>query len=445
MKYKIIIISILIVTFLGACDDALDVKPENYLFEDELVTDDKSAQTSLIGIYTQLNWSYYQYYELMNPLMDGSITTTSSLFSPFSDNSFDITNSTVNTIYEWCYYIINSANATISAVSGNALVSEPEHDRILSEAYFLRAFGHYLALRSYGQFFDLSSEYGIVLREMVSTFTNTQKERSTVQESYDFIVSDLDESIRLNAAFSQNYYASSTAAKAFKANVLLYMGDNANYTEAITLANEVINSGDVTLEANFEDIFINGEANSEVIFARIDGEGQASKISFFYQSIVSTSQRTKDYLLGDPREEYSYDSSNNRIKKIYNTEVGGGSANYMRLAEVYLIKAECQARLNLLSDAETTLNIIRDRAYGGDAPDLIYSTQEELLDLIFEEYVKELCFESGSVWFAAIRHGKIEEIKENVTSTNQYILPIPYAELITNLLVGKQNPGYEGL
>lgn len=446
MKNKIKIFVVLIGALFNSCDDALDVQPENYLFEDQLVTDDKSAQTSLVGVYTQLNWTYYQYFETMLPLMDGSLTTTNTgLWGQAYNNSFEASYSLINSVYEWPYYIVNSANATIGAVTDNESVTESERDRILSEAYFLRAFGHYIALRTFGQFFDTSSNYGIVLKDELSTVENSQKARSTVQESYDFILSDLDKSIEYNAAFTYNYYASATAAKAFKANVLLYMGGDDNYTEAINLADEVINSGDVELEANFEDIFVNGEANDEVIFCRIAGEGQSNKLSYYYQTLVKTSTWLQDYLVDDPRETYSYDTSSSKLKKIYTTEVSGGPANYMRLAEVYLIKAECQARLNLLEEAEITLNEVRNRAYGGTAPDLEYTTQEELLDLIFDEYVKELCFETGAVWYAAIRYGKIEEIKANVTSTDQYILPIPWNELETNLLFGEQNPGYEGI
>ncbi|MCB4808208.1 RagB/SusD family nutrient uptake outer membrane protein [Tamlana sp. 62-3] len=443
MKNKLILIIILSVLSYS-CDDALDVQPENYLFEDQLVTDDKSAQTSLFGVYTQLNWIYGQNLELSFPFLDGSLTTTNAtfIFGQAASNVISPEDGTLNTFYEWPYYIINSANATIEAVTNNAGVSQTEQDRILGEAYFMRAFGHYIALRSFGQFFDLSSSYGIVLRDVVSTVENSQKQRSTVQECYDFILDDLDMSIQKNTTFSNNYYASSLAAKSFKANVLLYMGGTENYTEAITLADEVINSGDVSLEPNFEDIFINGEANSEVIFCRVVGEGQSNKFSYYYQTLPRTSTWLQNYLENDPREEDSYDTSNLRLKKIFTTEISGGPTNYLRLAEVYLIKAECQARLNLLDDAENTLNVIRNRAYGGSAPELTYTNQQELLDLIFDEYVKELCFESGAVWFAAIRHEKIETLKDAVTSSDQYILPIPMAELQTNLEFGSQNPGY---
>ncbi|QFZ55700.1 RagB/SusD family nutrient uptake outer membrane protein [Oceanihabitans sp. IOP_32] len=447
MKNKTIIFWLFAFTLFTACDDALDVKPENYLFEEQLVTDDKSAQTSLVGVYTQLNSTYIsQYSELLPALMAGELSTTNTgFFRDASLNDFDPNSISVKLFYEVFYDIINSANATISGVLGNDAVSKVEQDRILSEAYFLRAFGHFQVLRYFGQFFDINSPYGIVILKELSTFENRERPRLSVQESYDFILKDLDESIRLNAPFTNNFYASALAAKAFKANVLLYIGGDANYTQAINLANAVINDGSVTLETNFADIFDNGNSNAEVIFSRFADNSASTKTASFYQLQNKASTLIKNYLQNDPRATDSYNSTNSRIKKVYILDLKGGPTNFMRLAELYLIKAECQARLNLLSEAETTLNFVRQRAYGAIPPALTYNNSDELLNLIFEEYVKELCFEAGSVWFSAVRHNKIETVNPNVSSTNQYILPIPLNELESNTLFGAQNPGYDGI
>lgn len=447
MKHILVIVSVLTGVFMCSCDDALDVQPENYLFEEQLVTDNKSAQTSLLGVYTQLNSLFMnQYPEYLPALMDGTLrTTTIGINLESSLNSFDSSTSALELFYRPPYYVANSANATLKTVAGNSQVSEEEQNRILGEAYFLRAFSHLQTLRYHAQFFDLSSDYGILIADELSTFENREKERATVQESYDFILNDLNECISRNVPFTNNYFASTLAAKAYKANVLLNMGGDANYTEAISLADEVIAYGDVALESNFEDIFANGVANTEVIFARFTDNDQTSKSSFIYQTQQKVSTFLIDFLAGDPRAQHTYNESNDSMRKVFLASIKGGPTNYMRLAEVYLLKAECQARLNLLTEAEATLNVIRDRAYSGAAPALVYATQQELLDLIFDEYIRELCFESGTVWTAAIRHQKVEELKPNVTSPNQYIMPIPLLELQTNSLFGEQNPGYEGL
>lgn len=326
MKNKTIIFWLFAFTLFTACDDALDVKPENYLFEEQLVTDDKSAQTSLVGVYTQLNSTYIsQYSELLPALMAGELSTTNTgFFRDASLNDFDPNSISVKLFYEVFYDIINSANATISGVLGNDAVSKVEQDRILSEAYFLRAFGHFQVLRYFGQFFDINSPYGIVILKELSTFENRERPRLSVQESYDFILKDLDESIRLNAPFTNNFYASALAAKAFKANVLLYIGGDANYTQAINLANAVINDGSVTLETNFADIFDNGNSNAEVIFSRFADNSASTKTASFYQLQNKASTLIKNYLQNDPRATDSYNSTNSRIKKVYILDLKGG-------------------------------------------------------------------------------------------------------------------------
>ncbi|WP_299671883.1 RagB/SusD family nutrient uptake outer membrane protein [uncultured Polaribacter sp.] len=447
MKNIVIIISIFTGLMFCSCDEELNVKPENYLFEEQLITNDKSAQSSLLGVYTQLNSVYItQYTELYTGLMDGTlVTTTTGLNLQSFINSFDPSISTLKFFYRAPYTIVNSANATLKTVTGNDKVSQTMRERILGEAHFLRAFGHLQTLKYHAQFFDVTSQYGIVLKDELSTFENREKKRATVKESYDFILDDLDKCIDSSVPFTDNFYASTLAAKAFKANILLYMGGDANYTNAIDLANEVIDDGAVELEPNFEDVFANGVNNSEVIFARYTDNTQTSKSLFLYQTQQKASAWLKDFMQNDPRAIHTFTASNSKIKKVYLPSIKGGPTNFIRLAEVYLIKAECQARLNLLTEAEATLNIVRKRAYGGTPPALIYTNKEELLDLIFDEYVKELCFEAGTVWTAAIRHGKVEELKPNVTSSNQYIMPIPLLELQTNSLFGEQNPGYDGI
>ena len=114
----------------------------------------------------------------------------------------------------------------------------------------------------------------------------------------------------------------------------------------------------------------------------------------------------------------------------------------LRLAEMYLIKAEGLARSGApLADAKAPLETVMSRAWGephtADA-----TSNEELLDEIYTEIIKELCFENGSDWFASLRFGKISEVKPTVTRISQYILPIPEAEITSNYLFGGQNPGY---
>ncbi len=88
------------------------------------------------------------------------------------------------------------------------------------------------------------------------------------------------------------------------------------------------------------------------------------------------------------------------------TTAGAEDFHVIRFAEVLLIKAEAQARLNDLAGAVDTYNLIRERAelpphsLGGDV-----STQEEVLAAIDLERRLELAFE-GDRWADLVRTGQ---------------------------------------
>ena len=94
-----------------------------------------------------------------------------------------------------------------------------------------------------------------------------------------------------------------------------------------------------------------------------------------------------------------------------------------------------------IDEDKAPLLVVRSRAFGSPHTSAA-ATMDELLDEIYKEIVKELAFENGSEWFAAIRFNKIMTIKPTVTSQDQFILPIPEAEIQGNALFGVQNPGY---
>jgi hypothetical protein len=295
------------------------------------------------------------------------------------------------------------------------------------------------ALRYYGQFFDQNSDLGIILRLEPLNFVNKDAPRSTVAACYTQILSDLDDAIINAPDFTVTYRASKTAAKSLKTLVLLHMG---NYTEAAGLADEILLEGTRSLSTDYESVFSDGINSDEMIFMTYRDENSDiddNNRKRFYTGRKVTSWFT-DIMAGDPREDLLY---NGVLVKKTNNEETFRPTYFLRLAQVYLMKAEALAFSGAtLEEAAEPLNIIRNRVGIGDSA---ATTMDELKDDIFYEVARELAFENGSEWFTAIRFGKIMEIKPSVISTNQYILPIPEGELINNgsLSLTDQNPGYE--
>jgi hypothetical protein len=81
----------------------------------------------------------------------------------------------------------------------------------------------------------------------------------------------------------------------------------------------------------------------------------------------------------------------------------GYANNYIfwRLADIYLLRAECRARLGETAGAIADLNVVRARSNAK----LYENTEGDLRYAIYEEKVKkELLFEPHSFWFDAIRN-----------------------------------------
>ena len=108
----------------------------------------------------------------------------------------------------------------------------------------------------------------------------------------------------------------------------------------------------------------------------------------------------------------------------------------IRIAELYLIRAEALAQQSKLSQALTDLNVVRDRA--GIAASTA-TTQEEVLLAIENERRLEFALEPHR-WFDIVRTGRAGAVF-GVTDPNRLLLPIPVQQLLSDKSL-EQNPGY---
>ncbi|MEP1487980.1 MAG: RagB/SusD family nutrient uptake outer membrane protein [Algibacter sp.] len=449
---KKITIYIATLLFVYSCElvDVLENDPPNNLVSENVVKNETDARALLNGIYTtitsRVSSYYYMYSETIPSAMIGSMSSAGfgTSHGQFADNTLQFDNIYVRDYWLILYKVMDLANNSIEQTTqlSNELISDEVKKEIIGEARFLRAMATFDALRYYGQFFDEASNLGIVLRTEPTNFVTRDKARSTVAECYTQILSDLDVAIVDAPDYSVTYRASKTAAKALKVKVLLYQG---KYAEATLLADDVINEGTTSLESDFETAFSEGLNSSEMILMTYRDENSDTEDNnrkrFYFGRTASTTWFSS--LMGsDPRQSFTY--SGTSVLKTNNAATFRPTY-FLRLAEMYLIKAEGLAFSGAtLEAASAPLNIIRNRAGIGDTP---ATNMDELKDDIFNEIARELAFENGSEWFAAIRFDKAMTLKPSITSSNQYILPIPEEEINgnANITLADQNPGYEGI
>lgn len=451
MKYSLyLLIALASIVVLSSCEltDVIDNDPPNNLVDDNVVTDAESSEELLNGAYSVLHDQfYYMYTETTPGLLSGSIARNGFLADAgIAANSVPVDELDVANYWQAFYKLIDASNTVIELVGEipESEFSGTRKQEIIAEARFLRAMGHFDALRYFGQYYDLTSSLGVIIRTESVDFTTRDKGRSSVQEVYDQINSDLDFAIQNAPDLTDPYYSSKTAAKALKARVLLFMGE---YGQAGSLADEVITDNTRSLASTYEEVFSAGFNSDEMIFMRHTNEvtfaSDRKHFTYGFQHAVA-GEWLREKLEGDPRQPVTYNpdpESEFAILKV-NKESLFSPTYFMRLAQVYLIKAEGLARSGApLEQAEEPLETVRSRALGTEYESTA-STREELLDEIFDEIVRELAFENGSDWFAAIRFEKIMDLKPEVTSTNQFILPIPLTEIQANTELEEQNPGY---
>ena len=459
---------------LYACEKELSALPTNEKVDVNTILDQATAQIALNGAYytfanaTQAQ-TFWQDHQIRPAMLAGYLSYGYSAF-PEEDNR----NTSFNSHY-WTesYVLLNTANGVIKGI--NALpegkIEEVKKKQMIAEARFLRAYAHFKLLSYYGEWYNINSNFGILLRDELSTLGNIVKARSTVKESYDFIVADLDYVIANGPTINPNHYATSWAGMALKARVLMSRGGTADYPEIISLTKNIIDNGPFVLEPNSRDIFhLKGLASQEVILGIKPQSGQENSPysksldympggSFLFTATASY----KNLLNNDPRQAWQTGIENPRgLKESYyftkfiavgNTPSVVSETDYaIRLTEVYLLQAEAVVRSGgSLADAKSVVHLVQARsgitATTNNGPYLeveAASTGAALLMEIFKEYVKSLTGEDGLEWLALLRlpFDTVKVLKPTILSQSQYILPVPASEFIYNPSFGPQNPGY---
>lgn len=137
---------------------------------------------------------------------------------------------------------------------------------VLGEIAYLRALAYFNVLVRYCEFWDMNSEYGVVMRNEAPSVSNALKARSSVADSYQYILDQLEIAIEKAPDWKKLSQASKEAAKALKARVLLYAG---KYTEAVAAVNDAIDTNAPLPEANYGDVFDKFSTTKEILFARV--------------------------------------------------------------------------------------------------------------------------------------------------------------------------------
>lgn len=469
---KKLIIPFIASMVLVACElvDVLDQEPPHNMTPESAVKDEKSAELALTGVYGNL-MGYNSYAAIGNQAFTSGILQANK-------------SSAVNQIYYSERYlpklkysdgfnspfwdhntrVVNSANLLLAALEniGEDRFSASRKVEMEGELRFLRAFSNFEMLRMFGEYDRPESPFGIILRKQPATVNDVTLARSTVAESYDFILQDLNFAAEHAPAFTRATQASGTAAQALRVKVLFYKGD---YSAALEEANAFIASGQRALVSPYSQIFKDFD-NTELIWVRgyagvSEVESQATRVKAFHnEGKWGPTDKFMEVLGEDLRKEVILKNGEGAvfgpqltIQKAGNA-VGDMPLYFLRVSEIWLIKAECEMKTGK-GDALATLNQLRS---GHGLP--VVEFQGNLMETLFREWLLELSFENGHEWHLIWRYGADKLIEMNVNVKEEYegeqitdkegykksleykrIYAIPAEEISANKLA-VQNPGY---
>ncbi|MCB0448093.1 MAG: RagB/SusD family nutrient uptake outer membrane protein [Gelidibacter sp.] len=439
---KIILIVLVLMTAMSC--DTLEVEPQNSIPADEAFQTKEDIERGILGAYASFqSLSYYgRTYSIFSDLaadnLSHPVDATATEYAEVDNNNILPENGSVSGIWRMPYDGINVANNVIVKVPTIPDMSESERNEALAELYFIRGLNHFNLLNYFGAIpLRLSPTVGV---------NNLDAPRDPVNEVYAKIIQDLTfASVNLPTS-GEKTRATRYAAKAMLARVFLYKGD---YAQAAAMATEVIQNGGYTLLPNYSDIFAD-DASAESIFEIYFSETERNRIAEYNfphslngrREVEPSESLLTAYEANDERYAASVAFEGVQAYAIKYDDLSLGADNFIviRLAEMYLIRAEAKTRLNgNIDDIKSDINMIRQRA---NLNSTNASTYPQLLTAIEKERRVEFAFE-GQRWFDLVRTGRAIEVLPNVTSVNQTLFPIPSDELQANSHPGMtQNPGY---
>lgn len=442
---------------ISSCDDFVKIDPpRTSLVKATVFQDDATANAAMSDVYYHLqsssfaSGSIFSISLLMSMASDEQISyvtgnpTAVEEFQQVNNNTLLADNSMVMLMWGDLYAAIYKCNAILEGVNASGNLTSEVKNQLLGEAKFIRAFCHFYLVNMWGDIpLVLTTDYRIN-----STIGRTDK--ATVYQSIVQDLLDAQQQLPQDYAFTANerVRANTWAATALLARAYLYMED---WSNAEIQSTSVIEQTTLfALRPNLSEVF--NANNSEALLQWWSTVRPKERAVFRFVSTPSFGAIRPEFINGfEPGDLRRTTWTALTSAGYYRTQKYVSIADnpptqystIIRLAELYLIRAEARAQLGNISEAQADIDVIRNRAglantISNDKPSLLLTIEQERRAEFFNEW--------GHRWFDLKRTGRVDAllspIKPSWVSTAA-LFPIPESELINNsALKNQQNPGY---
>ena len=503
MKHKLLIPYFLMLLFaLGACTDLEEetfgkLSPENYY------TTEEEALSSVVGIYYDLSFMVHVFDAYRCPELE-----TDEFFIPGRTNggwflqdwqdcmTHSITPGNNRILVAWnqVFQIIGTANAVLENLEASPNVENLAG--LIAETRALRAYGYFYAMDYWGNV-PIVTTARIDANDLPTTRPRA--------EVFDFVESELlaalQEMPSVKDVDQASYYPRFTKEAIYAALATMYLNaevytGTARWEDAITMSDNIINTGTYALEAHVGDCFTvakEGQTTEVISGFSVDPSVNANYNQFILYTNHALDQLkyvlpfapATGYSLGDvalnryeefdtrrdlieygpqfylngdpllkengeqlvliPIQDITAAEQNEGYHLLKYSPIGVGWSGFnadndlvlIRYADILLIKAEALFRTGKTADALPLVNQVRERSNASTLTTLT-------LDDIEDERARELIWE-GHRKRDMIRFGSFFTDtwypKETITPEWRKIWPIPDAQIAANPNL-QQNPNY---
>lgn len=338
------------------------------------------------------------------PTISASLTTAAEKIFTWQAQFSETVPGTAE-IWQTCYkpiYLFNTVIGNVDRATG----PEQERKRLKAEALLGRGYEYLLLVNLYAKVYNPATANKDLAVPFITSvdITDPTPGRSTVQEIYDHIISDITAALpdlpRDNSA--NRFRGSLAGAHGTLARAYLYMS---NFSKAAEHAQLALDNGpnavvDYTIISDAKGIpSIN--KRPDALYARLGGSSNLSRdlpTLDFLKSFDTRDLRLKIFYtsLGD----FSF-NIRGRTFFVHSGAIPGGAApNWgISVAEMRLILAEAAARNNDLTTACNQLDFVRKvRFMPANYQKYISTDKEEVLQKVLTERTFELAF-CGLRWF----------------------------------------------
>jgi len=392
------------VVSISSCKkDYLNTTPTSQVGSEELFSNTYNAMVALNGLH-RIMWIQYSNQDeaghgsmminvdnLGEDLINNAASTTAFFQSLYRWDAHRNANSSQTYFaYHFYYRIISNANMLINNID-NASGPDSEKKIIKGEALAYRAWAHFNLVQLFGKRYDAASKPNNQLGvPLMLTNTKVGQPRATVEEVYTQINKDLDDALTNLTGYTRAYksHFNVNVVKGLKARVALTQQD---WDNAAKFASEARAGFSLMTNEQYLAGF-NDATNPEWMWASVIPSDQGTFFySFFaymasnfssnatrtnarsinsnlYNSISTTDVRKQLWSpagVTPPKDgtKFPYTSVKYKVKDV---NISVGDVPYMRVAEMYLIEAEANARNNKYTEAQDALFTLvknRDESY----------------------------------------------------------------------------------